>query len=103
VPLAFWMLLVGLGSGAMTLYFQMTIAEASRQEERGSALALGGLGWSISHFTTPLALGFIADRFGMAAGFYALGVVGLACALAIALLRRWAFAEAMARPAVIRP
>ncbi len=102
-PLAFWMLLVGLGSGAMTLYFQMTIAEASRTEERGSALALGGLGWSISHFTTPLALGFIADRFGMAAGFYALGAVGLACAVAIALLRRWAFTETIARPAVMPP
>jgi MFS family permease len=102
-PLAFWMLLVGLGSGAMTLYFQMTIAEASRAQERGSALALGGLGWSISHFTTPLALGFIADHLGMAAGFYALGVVGLACAVAIALLRRWAFAETIARPAVTPP
>jgi MFS family permease len=81
----------------MTLYFQMTIVEASRPEERGSALALGGLGWSVSHFTTPLALGFIADRFGLAAGFYALGVVAFACAIAVGLLRRWAFAGTAAR------
>jgi MFS family permease len=101
-PLAFWMLLVGLGSGAITLYFQMTIAEASRPEERGSALALGGLGWSVSHFTTPLALGFIADRFGMAAGFYALGVFAFACAIAVGLLRRWAFVGATA-PAPLTP
>jgi MFS family permease len=102
-PLAFWMVLVGLGSGAMTLYFQMTIAEASGPEERGSALALGGLGWSVSHFTTPLALGFIADRFGMAAGFYALGVVAFACAIAVGLLRRWAFAETAARAPLTPP
>jgi MFS family permease len=102
-PLALWMLLVGLGSGAMTLYFQMTIAEASRPQERGSALALGGLGWSVSHFTTPLALGFIADRVGMAAGFYALGVFAFACAIAIGLMRRWAFAEAAAHSAATPP
>src|SRR3989442_527916 len=53
VPIGFLLLLVGFGSGAMTLYFQITIAEASRQEERGSALALGGLGWGISHLSTP--------------------------------------------------
>jgi MFS family permease len=102
-PLAFWMLLVGLGSGAMTLYFQMTIAEASRPEERGSALALGGLGWSVSHFTTPLALGFIADRFGMAAGFYALGVLAFACAIAVGLLRRWAFTGMAVRAPLAPP
>src|SRR6267142_6765869 len=45
VPLAFWMLVVGAGTAAMTLYFQITISEASSPAERGSALALGGLGW----------------------------------------------------------
>src|SRR6185436_15187217 len=53
-PIALWLFLVGAGSAAMTLYFQITISEASRPEERGSALALGGLGWSVSHFSTPL-------------------------------------------------
>jgi len=102
-PLAFWMLLVGLGSGAMTLYFQMTIAEESRPEERGSALALGGLGWSVSHFTTPLALGFVADRWGMAAGFYTLGVFAFACAIAIGMLRRWAFSGTAGRAPLTPP
>ena len=58
VPIAFWMLVVGAGTAAMTLYFQITISEASRAEERGSALALGGLGWSVSHLSTPLIMGF---------------------------------------------
>ena len=66
----------------MTLYFQITISEASRPEERGSALALGGLGWSLSHFSTPLIMGVVADRYGLVPGFYVLGALALACALA---------------------
>jgi MFS family permease len=93
-PIAFWMLVVGAASAAMTLYFQITISEASRLESRSSALALGGLGGSVSHLTTPLAMGFLADRYGVVSGFYAVGVFALACAGAIALLRRWAFAAA---------
>src|SRR5438034_8469433 len=75
------------GSGAMTLYFQITIAEASRQEERGSALALGGLGWGISHLSTPLVMGLLADSYGIVAGFYALGAFALACTLSIRAVR----------------
>jgi predicted MFS family arabinose efflux permease len=90
-PIALWLLLVGAGSAAMTLYFQITIAEASRPEERGSALALGGLGWSVSHLSTPLIMGQLADRYGIVQGFYAVGVFAAGCALAIAWLRNWAF------------
>ena len=90
-PIGLWMLVVGIGSAAMTLYFQITISEASRVEERGSALALGGLGWSVSHFSTPLIMGFLADRFGIVTGFYAIGTLAFACALLIAWARRWAF------------
>jgi MFS family permease len=90
-PIAFWMLVVGAGTAAMTLYFQITIAEASRPEERGSALALGGLGWSVSHLTTPLVMGFVADRYGIVTGFYVIGAFALVCAVAIGLMRYWAF------------
>ena len=90
-PIAFWMLVVGVGTAAMTLYFQITISEASTSEERGSALALGGLGWSVSHLSTPLLMGFLADRYGIVTGFYVLGGFALACALLIAATRRWAF------------
>jgi predicted MFS family arabinose efflux permease len=91
VPIACWMLVVGAGTAAMTLYFQITISEASSPAERGSALALGGLGWSVSHLSTPLLMGFLADRYGIVAGFYVLGAFALVCALVIALTRRWAF------------
>ena len=96
-PIALWLLLVGAGSAAMTLYFQITIAEASRPEERGSALALGGLGWSVSHLSTPLIMGELADRYGIVHGFYAIGFFAAACAVAIALLRQWAFRPGPAR------
>lgn len=91
VPIAFWMLVVGAGTAAMTLYFQITISEASSSAERGSALALGGLGWSVSHLSTPLLMGLLADRYGIVAGFYVLGGFALAGALVIAVTRRWAF------------
>ena len=91
LPIAFWMLVVGASTAAMTLYFQITISEASTSTERGSALALGGLGWSVSHLSTPLIMGFLADRFGIVVGFYVLGLFALACALLIAGTRRWAF------------
>ncbi len=91
VPIAACMLVVGAGSAAMTLYFQITISEASRVDQRGSALALGGLGWSVSHFSTPLIMGFLADRYGLVTGFYVIGGLALVCALAIAWMRRWAF------------
>ena len=91
LPIAFWMLLVGAGTAAMTLYFQITIAEASTPQERGSALALGGLGWSVSHLSTPLLMGFAADRFGLVTGFYVLGFFALASAALIAIMRSWAF------------
>jgi MFS family permease len=94
LPIALWMLVIGVGSGAMTLYFQITISEASRLEERGSALALGGLGWSVSHLSTPLIMGLLADRYGIVNAFYALGVCALACTLALAVMRRWAFSSA---------
>ena len=85
------MLVVGAGTAAMTLYFQITISEASASGERGSALALGGLGWSVSHLSTPLLMGFLADRFGIVVGFYVLGGFALASALLIAGTRGWAF------------
>lgn len=97
--ISLWMIVAGIGSAAMTLYFQITISEASRPEERGSALALGGLGWSVSHFTTPLVMGLLADRFGIVSGFYAIGGFALLCALAIGRARPWAFRQEARRPA----
>jgi MFS family permease len=102
-PIALWMLVIGVGSGAMTLYFQITISEASLLEERGSALALGGLGWSASHLSTPLIMGLLSDRFGIVAAFYVLGLCALACAVIVAFMRRWAFATLVPQHAPTPP
>ena len=82
----------GLGSGIMTIYFQVTMAEVVAPEMRGSALALAGLGWGLSHLTTPLVMGLLADRYGVIAGFYLLGGMALVTVVFVGLLRRWAFA-----------
>jgi MFS family permease len=88
-----FLFVLGVASAVMTVYFQVTMAEIVGPEMRGSALALGGLGWGVSHLTTPLVMGLLADRYGLVAGFYVLGAMALATAVFIALLRRWAFAR----------
>ena len=87
-----FLLASGLGSGIMTIYFQVTMAEVVAPEMRGSAMALGGLGWGLSHLTTPLVMGLLADQYGVIAGFYLLGAMALVTVAFVGLLRRWAFA-----------
>jgi DHA1 family multidrug resistance protein-like MFS transporter len=91
LPIGFWLFVLGAGSAAMTLYFQITISEASRPEERASALALGGMGWSVSHLSTPLLMGWLADRYGLVTGFYVVGALAGLTALALVWMRGWAF------------
>jgi len=90
---AAFMLALGFGAGLMTIYFQVTIAESVPAAMRGSAMALGGLGWGVSHLSTPLVMGFLADRYGIAAGFYAIGVLSLGVLGLVAFLRNWAFSR----------
>ena len=46
---------------------------------------------SLSHLSTPLIMGFLADRHGIVPAFYVLGILALACAFGIGFMRRWAF------------
>ncbi len=91
VPIAALLFLVGFASGVMTLYFQLLISELSSSDTRGSALALGGLGWGLSHLTTPLIMGVLKDGFGIATAFYAMGGIALAWAAALPSVQAWAF------------
>jgi len=88
-----FMFALGVGSGLMTIYFQVTMAEIVEPRMRGSAMALGGVGWGTSHLSTPLIMGFLADRYSLAAGFYVLGGLSLVVVGLVALLRGWAFAR----------
>jgi predicted MFS family arabinose efflux permease len=85
------LLLVGLGSGLMSLNFQVMIAEISTPEDRGSANALGGMGWGLSHLTTPMLMGVLRDTAGVELAFVVLGGVVIAWAGGLVLLHRWAF------------
>jgi MFS family permease len=91
--IALFMLGLGAGSAIMTIYFQMLISVASSSETRGSAMALGGMGWGISHLTTPLLMGVFKDWLDIQTAFYIMGAIALLCGLALLPLRRWAFAE----------
>ena len=87
------MIAVGLASGIMTLFFQMLISEISTIDNRGSALALGGLGWGLSHFSTPLAMGYLKDQLGILPAFYILGGFAFLWSLGLIPMHRWAFAK----------
>ncbi len=91
LPIGALLFLVGFASGVMTLYFQILISELSSTETRGSALALGGLGWGLSHLTTPLIMGALKDTLGIEAGFYAMGAIAIAWAAALPPVQAWAF------------
>jgi hypothetical protein len=91
LPISLVFFLVGLSSGVMTLYFQLLVSDLSSIEIRGSALALAGLGWSLSHLTTPLMMGVFVDAFGIATAFYLLGGIATSWGLLLAPMHRWAF------------
>ena len=90
--IAFFLFGVGLGSGVMTIYFQILVSSLSSDETRGSAMALAGMGWSISHISTPLVMGALADLYGIHAAFYALGAFALLLSLALPPVHRWSLA-----------
>jgi predicted MFS family arabinose efflux permease len=85
---------VGVGSGLMTLVFQMLVAETSSPAERGSALALSGVGWQLSHAVVPIVMGALADRSGVATAFPILGAAAALLALGFVPLHRWAMRPA---------
>jgi predicted MFS family arabinose efflux permease len=90
LPIGLFMVGVGIGSGLMTVYFQVLVADASAPAERGTALALSGLGWQISHFATPLTMGALTEGFGIETAFVVFGVAALALAAALWPFGRWA-------------
>ncbi len=93
LPLSAFLFGAGLGSGILTLYFQMLIADVSSPAERASALALGGLGWGLSHLTTPLVMGVLNDALGIVPAFYVMGVIAVLGACGLVPMHRWAFRQ----------
>jgi DHA1 family multidrug resistance protein-like MFS transporter len=88
--IALFLLGVGLGSGIMTIYFQVLVSSISSSEYRGSAMALAGMGWSVSHITTPLIMGWLKDLFGIQTAFYIFGGFAFLYSFALLPVQRWA-------------
>jgi MFS family permease len=91
------MLGVGLGSGVMTIYFQVLVSTFSSSETRGSAMALAGLGWSVSHISTPLAMGWLKDLYGIHTAFFALGAFAFLFSFVLLPMHRWSQAQSAGR------
>jgi len=96
LPVSLLLFGVGVGSGLMTLFFQMLVAQTSLPAERGSALALSGLGWQLSHAVVPIVMGVLTDRFGIEAAFPIVGATAAVLALGFVPLHRWAMGHARA-------
>jgi MFS transporter, DHA1 family, inner membrane transport protein len=96
VPVSMLLFGVGVGSGLMTLVFQMIVTETSAPAERGAALALSGVGWQLSHAVVPIVMGALADRLGVATAFPILGAAAAVLALGFVPLHRWAMGRAHA-------
>jgi predicted MFS family arabinose efflux permease len=92
--IALFLLGVGLGSGIMTIYFQVLVSTISSAETRGSAMALAGLGWALSHMSAPLVMGWLKDRYGIESAFYLLGAGAVVLSLALLPIHRWSLADA---------
>jgi predicted MFS family arabinose efflux permease len=75
---------IGIASGLLLVYYQLVVANAAPAHARGSALALGGAGWGISHLTGPFLIGAIAERAGLPTAFHVWA--GFTLLLALALL-----------------
>ena len=90
------LMLAGAASTGVMVYSQVLMTESTRLDERGLASGLNGQGWVLSLLIVPAAMGAVADQYGLAAAFHAIGAAYLLLALATPWLNRWAYA---ARPA----
>lgn len=80
---------IGVCSGLLLVYYQLVVANAAPVHARGSALAIGGLGWGLSHLTGPFFVGLIAQRLGLVAAFQWWAGFTLLLAVALVPVYRW--------------
>lgn len=81
-------LLLGIGSGALLTYYQVVIAESTPVASRGSALAIGGTGWALSHLVAPFSMGWLSDHLSLARAFELWALFTAALAVLLYLLSR---------------
>lgn len=88
VPAATAVALLGMGSALSMLYYQLAASDATAPELRGSALAIAGAGWGISHLCSPVIMGFIVQWRDLETAFTVWGWVMFALLVGLAWLHR---------------
>lgn len=88
--------ILGLVSGFISVYFQLLISATSSAEQRGSAMAYGGVGWNLSNISAPLLMGVLTDWLDIYYAFYILGGLLLLYSFSFFPLYRWAFPASQA-------
>lgn len=85
---------LGMTSAAMDLYHQLTAARVGDASGGGAAagLAVGGLGWGLSHVVISTVFGALVDLVGLFNAFHLLGTAVVVMAAFVTPLHRWAFA-----------
>jgi MFS family permease len=76
-----WLILEGIGFGAFLASSQAFVAEHTVEATRGAAIGFYSMTGGIGNALAPLALGVVADLFGLGTAFFAaggLGIIGLA-------------------------
>jgi MFS family permease len=77
------MFALGMASTVMMLVFQMLVSEASGKQTRGSAMALGTIGGTLSNLTTPLIMGVLIDVVDVYFAFQVMAGLAVVCAFAL--------------------
>ena len=93
IPVALFLFATGAGSGIMIVYYQILMSEISTSANRGTAMAVGGLGWGLSHLSAPLVMGYLSDTVGIALAFHIVGGFALIIAITFLPLHRWALQQ----------
>ena len=60
---------IGVAAGLLLLFYQLLVTELSHGGNRGTALAIAGSGWSLSHLSAPFIVGSIAESVGLEQAF----------------------------------
>ena len=83
------MTFIGISAGLLLLFYQLLVSELSHGGNRGTALAIAGSGWSLSHLTAPFIVGLIAEGTGLEQAFTIWGTGLFVLGLLMVPLNRW--------------
>ncbi len=91
------MSMIGVAAGLLLLFYQLLVTEISHGGNRGTALAIAGSGWSLSHLTAPFVVGSVAESVGLAQAFTYWGGFLVLLGLLMVPLNHWTRLPASAK------